>query len=107
MNKQSEIVVYGAEQICASCVGMPSSVETYEWLEAAIARKFPNQPFIMTYVDIFHPPTEDQEKVDFARRVVNEEFFYPVVTINGVVVGEGNPKLKSVYQQLEECGYES
>lgn len=107
MNKQAEIVVYGAEQICASCVGMPSSVETYEWLEAAIARKFPNQPFTMTYVDVFHPTTEEKEKVEFARRVVDEEFFYPVVTINGVVVGEGNPKLKSVYQQLEEYGYKS
>ena len=50
-----EIVLYGAETLCPSCVNLPSSRETFEWLEAAIARKFPNQPFKMTYVDIFQP----------------------------------------------------
>ncbi|MFL6562301.1 MAG: DUF1462 family protein, partial [Bacillus sp. (in: firmicutes)] len=53
MNRMEvEIIVYGAEQLCPSCVNLPSSKETFEWLEAAIARKFPDQPFKMTYVDI-------------------------------------------------------
>ncbi|MBP1969529.1 disulfide oxidoreductase YuzD [Virgibacillus natechei] len=26
------ITIYGAEQICASCVGAPGSKDTYEWL---------------------------------------------------------------------------
>ena len=48
--KKIEIQVYGAEQICASCVNLPSSKDTCEWLEAALQRKFPNQPFsIMLY----------------------------------------------------------
>ncbi len=45
MEKKPLIEVFGAEIICASCVNAPSSKDTYEWLQAAIDRKFPNQPF--------------------------------------------------------------
>lgn len=106
VERKPEIIVYGAEQICASCVGMPSSIETYEWLQAAISRKFPNQEFTLTYVDIFNPP-EDEEKQEFAERVRNDEFFYPVVTIDGEVIGEGNPRLKDIFKKMEEYGYQA
>lgn len=53
-----EIIIYGAEQICASCFHLPSSKDTYEWLEAAISRKFPGQPFGISYVDLYNPPNE-------------------------------------------------
>lgn len=102
MDDQLEIIVFGAKQICASCVGMPSSIDTYEWLEAALSRKYPQQPFKMTYVDIFNPP---EEHVSFANRVVNDEFFYPVVVIKDEVVGEGNPKLRQIYKIMEAHGY--
>ncbi|PAQ13731.1 disulfide oxidoreductase [Bacillaceae bacterium SAOS 7] len=101
-----EIVVYGTEQLCASCVNLPSSKETYEWLEAAISRKYPKQPFSISYVDIFSPP-EDEEKKAFAERVVEEDMFYPVVLVEGEIVGEGNPKLKAVYAEMEKYGYQS
>lgn len=101
---QIAILVYGAEQICASCVNLPSSMDTYEWLEAAIARKFPNQPFKVEYIDIFNPPA-DNEKQMFAQRVVEEDMFYPVVVIEGKVVGEGNPRLKTIYAEMERHGY--
>ena len=39
--KEVEICVYGAEQICASFVNLPSSKDTYEWLEALSAESFP------------------------------------------------------------------
>ncbi|MBM7704606.1 YuzD family protein [Metabacillus iocasae] len=103
---QVEICIYGADVICASCVNLPSSKDTYEWLEAALARKFPNQSFHITYVDIYNPP-EDENKQQFSQRVIEEEMFYPVVVINGTVVGEGNPKLKSVYNELEKYGFSS
>ena len=38
------IEVFGADIICASCVNAPSSKDTYEWLQAAISRKYPEQP---------------------------------------------------------------
>jgi disulfide oxidoreductase YuzD len=103
-NMTIEIVLYGAETLCPSCVHLPSSKETFEWLEAAIARKFPNQSFEMAYVDIFQPP-HDQEKELFAKRVIEEDMFYPVVVIKDKVVGEGNPRLKTIFAELEKYGY--
>ncbi|TWD97640.1 disulfide oxidoreductase YuzD [Neobacillus bataviensis] len=99
-----EIVLYGAEVLCPSCVNLPSSKETFEWLEAAISRKFPNQPFKMTYVDIFQP-SGDNEKITFAKRVIEEDLFYPVVVINEKIVGEGNPRLKTIFAELAKYGY--
>jgi len=105
LKKEVEIFVYGAEQICASCVGMPSSIETYEWLDAAISRKYSNQPFSIRYIDIFNPP-EDETHQSFANRVIEEDLFYPVVTIGEEIVGEGNPNLKDIYLEMEKYGYE-
>ncbi|QED49177.1 DUF1462 family protein [Cytobacillus dafuensis] len=104
MNRVVEMTVYGAEQLCPSCVNLPSSKETYEWLQAAISRKYPDQPFKITYVDIHNPP-EDEEKKDFAQRVIEEDMFYPVVLLENEVVGEGNPKLKTIYNEMEKYGY--
>lgn len=106
MKKPVEITVYGAKQICASCVHLPSSADTYEWLEAALSRKYPNQPFIMNYVDIFHPP-EDEKKKAFAEKIIEEDLFYPVVLIEDEIVGEGNPRLKRIYAEMEKYGYQS
>lgn len=105
-HNQVEIILYGAEQLCPSCVNLPSSKETFEWLEAAIARKFPEQPFKMTYVDIHFPPAEP-EKQSFAQKVIEEDMFYPVVVIKDKVVGEGNPRLKTIFSELEKHGYKA
>ncbi|WP_141433866.1 YuzD family protein [Bacillus sp. 03113] len=105
-NKKIEINVFGAEQTCPSCVNLPSSKETCDWLEAAVSRKFPNQPFQISYIDIFQPPMEE-EKRKFAQRVIEEDLFYPVVVIEGEIVGEGNPRLKTIYSELEKYGYVS
>lgn len=102
--KKVEIIVYGAEVICPSCVNLPSSKETCGWLDAAVARKFPEQPFTVSYVDIYNPP-EDEEKKAFAEKVIGEDMFYPVVLIEGEIVGEGNPKLKTIYKEMEKHGY--
>ncbi|WP_428911160.1 YuzD family protein [Niallia sp. Krafla_26] len=102
--KEVEIAIFGAEQICASCVNLPSSIDTYEWLQAAISRKFPNQPFRFTYTDIFQPP-DDEEKKRFAQKVIDEDLFYPVILVEGKIVGEGNARLKTIYAELEKYGY--
>jgi disulfide oxidoreductase YuzD len=105
MSKPVEISVYGAEVLCASCVNLPSSKETYEWLDAALKRKYPNQPFTIEYIDIYQPPN-DSLKQEFAEKVLNDEYFYPLVVVEGVVVGDGNPKLKNVYSEMEKNGYQ-
>lgn len=104
--KTVEIVVYGSDQLCPSCIHLPSSKETYEWLEAAISRKFTNQPFTITYVDIYNPPNEE-EKSRFAERVIDEDMFYPVVLLEGNIVGEGSPRLKTIFAEMEKFGYQS
>ena len=97
------VQVYGTKVICASCVGMPSSTETFEWLQAAIGRKYEGQEnkFNFEYID-FQEAQEDEDKKAFAERVVEEDLFYPVVLVNGEVVGEGNPRLKDVYEEIEK-----
>lgn len=97
------VQVYGTKVICASCVGMPSSTETFEWLQAAIGRKYEGQEnkFNFEYID-FQEEQEDEEKKAFAERVVEEDLFYPVVLVNGEIVGEGNPRLKDVYEEIEK-----
>jgi len=101
-----ELCVYGADILCPSCVNLPSSKETYEWLQAAIARKYPNQPFDITYIDIYNPPNNSEQQ-EFAKRVIEEAMFYPVVVIHGEIVGEGNPKLKTIYKEMEKYGYQA
>ena len=97
------VQVYGTKVICASCVGMPSSTETFEWLQAAIGRKYEGQEnkFNFEYID-FQQEQEDKDKKAFAERVVEEDLFYPVVLVNGEIVGEGNPRLKDVYEEIEK-----
>ncbi|ALC82241.1 MULTISPECIES: YuzD family protein [Bacillus] len=104
MSKQVELSVYGAEVLCASCVNMPSAKETYEWLEAALKRKYPDQPFTISYVDI-QEPQNDQKKEDIAEQVRNEKYFYPLVLVEDTVVGEGDIRLKNVFSEMEKHGY--
>ena len=106
MNKSKAIIeVYGADIICASCVNAPSSKDTYEWLQAAIARKFPNQEVIYRFINI-DDILENERDIDYANRIQEDEFFYPLVLINNEVVGEGYVQIKPVYEVLERLGYE-
>ncbi|GEN33309.1 MULTISPECIES: YuzD family protein [Aneurinibacillus] len=93
-----EILVFGAEQLCASCVNLPSAKDTAEWLQAALERKY-GSGIAVRYVDI-DQPLEGME-ADFAARIHAEEFWYPLVVLQGQVIGEGNPKLKDIQQAIE------
>jgi len=105
MNNSIPVIeIFGADIICASCVNAPSSKDTYEWLEAALSRKYPNQPFTIRYIDIESPLTDAREQ-DYASRIQQDDFFYPLVLINDEVVGEGYIQLKSVTDKLESLGF--
>jgi len=105
MEKAKSIIeVYGADIACASCVNAPSSKDTYEWLQAAIARKFPNQPVDYRFINIQHVLENERDK-EYAARIEEDEFFYPLVLINDQVVGEGYVQIKPVYSELEALGY--
>ena len=98
------IEVFGANIICASCVNAPSSKDTYEWLQAAINRKYPEQPYQIEYIDIDADISNDRQN-DIAEQIRNDEFFYPLVMINGEMIGEGHIQLKPVFNTLEKHGY--
>ncbi|RNF39293.1 YuzD family protein [Planococcus salinus] len=106
MPKEISIEVYGADAVCASCVNAPSSIDTYEWLEAAISRKYKDQPFSITYVDIEKPQSEEHQK-EYVQKILDDELFYPLVTVEGEIVGEGYVQLKPVYKELEKHGFAS
>lgn len=99
-----KIEIYGADIICASCVNAPSSKDTYEWLQAAIDRKYPGQPFDIEYIDIESEITDPKQK-DIAEQVRNDEYFYPLVIIEDEVIGEGYIQLKPVFNELEKHGF--
>lgn len=106
MTKNIAIEVYGAEVICASCVNAPSSIDTFEWLQAAIPRKYKDQPFSITYIDIEKEPENDRQK-DYIERIQNDEFFYPLVLVEDEVAAEGYVQLKSIYKELEKHGFKA
>ncbi|MBH0231042.1 YuzD family protein [Halobacillus yeomjeoni] len=100
------VSVYGAEVKCASCVNAPGSKETFEWIQAAVARKYGTEGISYTYYDIH---TENQPGADeeILSQLFDEELFYPLVLVNGEIVGEGNPRLKDIYKALESHGIQA
>ncbi|AYC29964.1 YuzD family protein [Paenisporosarcina cavernae] len=102
--KNVHIEIYGTEIVCASCVNAPSSIDTYEWLQAAITRKYPDQSFTIDYIDIEQPIENDRQK-DWAQKVQEDEYFYPLVLVENEVIGEGYIQLKPVYASLEAHGF--
>lgn len=105
-NVKPIIEIFGANIICASCVNAPSSKDTYEWLQAAITRKYPDQAFSIRYIDIEGVIDNDRD-AEYASRIQEDEFFYPLVLINDEVVGEGYIQLKPVFSTLENLGFTS
>lgn len=104
MSKEKiKVTVYGAEQICASCVGAPGSKDTYEWLQAAIGRKYLVDDIDYEYVDINQSQTEEKHQ-SFVEIIFEEDLFYPIVFVNEELVAEGIPRLKTIYQSLNKNG---
>ena len=100
MSNPLKIYVYGAEVKCASCINLPSAKETLEWLEAAVTRKYPEMEIGFFYVDLHAPHGDTEAKM--AQYIIDEDLFYPVVTLNDEIVAEGNPKLTSIYEKIEK-----
>ena len=98
------IEIYGADVVCASCVNAPSSKDTYEWLQAAIDRKYPSHPYHIEFIDIESEIADEAQKL-VAEQVLNDEYFYPLVVVEGEVVGEGYIQLKPVFTELEKHGF--
>lgn len=102
--KHVTVEVYGAEVVCASCVNAPTSKDTYEWLSAAIQRKYPDHPFDIVYIDI-ESAIADERQRHLADQVKEDEYFYPLVIVNEEVIGEGYIQLKPIFNALEKHGF--
>ncbi|MBP1934611.1 disulfide oxidoreductase YuzD [Ammoniphilus resinae] len=96
------IKVYGTDDLCASCINAPSSIETASWLDAALRRVYNGGNFEVVYIDIKEPQTKEDKL--FSMRVIEEDLWYPVVVINDLIITEGNPNLKDIYRKLDELG---
>lgn len=96
-----KITVYGAKEICPSCVGAPSSQETYAWLQAAIGRKYPEAMIEYEYIDIDGWQSDDKHK-QFIEKIFAEDLFYPITFVNDQMVAEGIPQLKTIYKAIDE-----
>jgi len=103
ITNEVKITVYGANEICASCVGAPGSVDTYEWLQAAIGRKYVHESITYEYIDMEQIQSVEKHQA-FIDRILAEDLFYPVVLVNDEVVAEGIPRLKTIYQALDKNG---
>ncbi|ADC49036.1 hypothetical protein BpOF4_04860 [Alkalihalophilus pseudofirmus OF4] len=93
------LVVYGAEEKCASCINLPTAYETKEWLEAALSRKYEQENVKVDYVDIHGIYGEEHQS--YVNAILEDEYFYPLIVFNDEVVGEGNPRLKTIYEKIE------
>jgi disulfide oxidoreductase YuzD len=98
-----QVTVYGADTPCPSCVHSPTSKETMEWLEAAIRRKFPKAELDIRYVDLDYPETEEDQS--FTQKIKNDDYFYPLIVADGHILGEGDPRLKPIFEYLESKGF--
>lgn len=96
------IAVYGANKICPSCVNAPSSKETIDWIEAAVSMKFPDFNHMeYKYVDIFKQPNNTNEK-KWIDQIQKDDLFYPIIVIDDQFVCEGDPRIKVIYQLVEQ-----
>lgn len=104
LKREVVLKVYGSDKPCPSCIQSPPSKDTYEWLMAAITRKFPEQTLEMNYIDIDRPSSEESA---FIEQIWEDELIYPIVMINNEIITEGNPSLKPIFKELERLGYTS
>lgn len=100
--KVIDVIVYGAQQLCPSCLHLPSSEETASWLQAALNRDY-GKNVRVRYVDIDHTQSQSDR---YVRDILSDHYAYPLVVIDGDVIGEGNPRLNAIRRKLEELGLE-
>ncbi|MFC3420199.1 YuzD family protein [Salinicoccus hispanicus] len=95
------INVYGRDVICASCVNAPGSKDTYEWLEAVLTRKYPENDLNFSYIDIDRNDNLSDFDESIIERINDDELFYPLVTINDEIVQDGHVQLKPIQRLME------
>lgn len=97
------VVVYGADVVCASCVNAPTFKDTFDWLQALLKRKYSDINFEYTYID-FQKDTENLSDHDqqYIEQLENDELFYPLVTMDDMLVADGFIQSKQITRFVDE-----
>lgn len=103
MSEMTVIKVYGRDQVCASCVGAPGSKDTYEWLQAAIGRKYNDHNINYKYIDMDEEQDDEWDRA-FIEQMEEEDLFYPLVMLNEEIIAEGVPQIKKIFKAVETVG---
>lgn len=104
MKKSYKFKVFGRDQICASCVGAPGSKDTYEWLQAALNRKYGEDQFSYEYIDMDEAQANAKDQA-LIEQMEEEDWLFPLILFDDEVVAEGVPQLKKIYRALEAHGF--
>ncbi|QYA43125.1 YuzD family protein [Macrococcoides bohemicum] len=96
------VIIYGADVVCASCVNAPTSKDIYDWVQPNLDRKFPDLQFNYNYIDINKSENLTDYDENIIEQINNDELFYPLITMDDEIVADGYIQLPQVTKFVEE-----
>lgn len=96
------VIIYGADVVCASCVNAPTSKDIFDWIQPNLNRKFPELEFTYSYIDIHQTENLTDHDENIIEQINNDELFYPLITMNDEIVADGYIQLPQVTKFVEE-----
>ena len=94
------VIIYGADVVCASCVNAPTSKDIYDWIQPNLKRKFPELTFNFSYINNSSNLTDHDENI--IEQINNDELFYPLITMDDEIVADGYIQLPQVTKFVEK-----
>ncbi|WP_340392143.1 YuzD family protein [Macrococcoides caseolyticum] len=96
------VIIYGADVVCASCVNAPTSKDIYDWIQPNLKRKFPELTFNFSYIDINNSSNLTDHDENIIEQINNDELFYPLITMDDEIVADGYIQLPQVTKFVEK-----
>lgn len=96
------VIIYGADVVCASCVNAPTSKDIYDWIQPNLKRKFPELTFNFSYIDINNSSNLTDYDENIIEQINNDELFYPLITMDDEIVADGYIQLPQVTKFVEQ-----
>ncbi|ARQ03985.1 YuzD family protein [Macrococcoides caseolyticum] len=96
------VIIYGADVVCASCVNAPTSKDIYDWIQPNLKRKFPELTFNFSYIDINNSSNLTDHDENIIEQINNDELFYPLITMDDEIVADGYIQLPQVTKFVEQ-----
>ncbi|MDJ1109037.1 YuzD family protein [Macrococcus caseolyticus] len=95
------VIIYGADVVCASCVNAPTSKDIYDWIQPNLKRKFPELTFNFSYIDINNSSNLTDHDENIIEQINNDELFYPLIAMDDEIVADGYIQLPQVTKFVE------